>query len=324
MDFTMMRPVEATRTFIWLAGLALGISASASEPRRDAETKPASTTAVVGSSTPVIPRDRGAILPDLALLTPGTQVDRKMPAGWSHLVLKSLPRLASGDLNTLPGMATSTATMFHTVILADVRPTGVEADRRFVLRRIGLGLCVPVRGQDTVVMSKSVSAQGIDLGMVGRTVLERAEQELRRGRIVTRTPTFALFSAPAVMCIGTAHRDVLLRYAFLVDPQTGALRTFAWAIAAEPELRKPVQTMVQLTPGVTYDCGLDVAADRIFGTVPVSWSFAIRNLPGGQTRPVPAEFQHWSIREARTPLEADQMEESLRLAFSPRPGPSER
>jgi hypothetical protein len=86
-----------------------------------------------------MPRNASPILPDLVLLTPGTQVERKIPAGWSHLILKSIPRLASGDLNTLPGMASSTATMFHTVILADVRPVAAAADQRFVLRRIVSG-----------------------------------------------------------------------------------------------------------------------------------------------------------------------------------------
>jgi hypothetical protein len=261
-------------------------------------------------------RDPGSRLADLVLLAPGTQVDDQPPQGWTHLVLKSIPRLASGDLNTLPGMATSTATMFRTAVLADVRPVGAGPDRRFVLRRIGLGMCLPVRGHDTVVMRDSVETQGVELGMVARTVLERSEQELRRGRLVARTPSFALFSSPAMMRVGTGHREFLLRYAFLVDPTSGALHTLVWAIAPEPARRTAARTMVLLTPNLIFDCGLDVLAERILGALPVNWSFAMRGLPSGQARAVNPELQAWTIRDVRTPAEAGQLEEALRTSLT--------
>jgi len=133
---------------------------------------------------------------------------------------------------------------------------------------------------------------------------------------VARTPTFALFSAPAMMRLGTVHREVLLRYAFLVDPATGALRTLVWAIDPEPARRAAARTMVLLTPGLIFDCGLDVLADRLLGAVPINWSFAMRNLPTGQPRAMTPELQAWSVRDVRTPLEADQLEGALRLALS--------
>jgi hypothetical protein len=255
-------------------------------------------------------------LSELVMIAPGTQVDQDLPPGWSHLIIKSIPRLASGDLDTLPGMANSTATLFRTVFLADVRPVGDGAERRFVLRRVGLGMCLPVRGHDTVVMSNSLPAQGIDLGIVARTVLDRAEQELRRGRLVARTPTFALFSAPAMMRVGTGHRELLLRYALVVDPANGSLRTLVWAIAPEPARRTAARTMVLLTPSLIYDCGLDVLANRLFGALPVNWSFAMRGLPTGQPRTMPAELQAWSVRDIRSPVEAGQLEDALRLALT--------
>jgi hypothetical protein len=273
-------------------------------------------TALGQETEPAAPRDAAPRLAELHLVAPGTQIDTAPPPGWTHLVLKSVPRLASGDLDTLPGMASSTATMFRTVVLADVRPVGAGPDRRFVLRRIGLGMCLPVRGHDTVVMRDSLATQGIELGMVGRTVLDRAEQELRRGRIVARTPTFALFSAPAMMRVGTVHRELLLRYAFLVDPGTGALQTLVWAIAPEPERRTAARTMVLLAPALVYDCGLDVLADRLLGALPVNWSFAMRSLPTGQPRAVTADFQAWTVRDVRTPAEAAQLEDALRTALS--------
>jgi hypothetical protein len=243
-------------------------------------------------------------------------VDRAVPPGWSHLVVKSIPRLASGDLNTLPGTASTTATLFRTVILADVRPIGDGPQRRYTLQRVGLGLCTPVRGRDTVVTSNTLQGQGVELGVVARTVLDRAEQELRRGRLIARTPTFALFSAPCIIRNGAAHLDVLIRYAMLVDPATGALQTLVWTVAPDPASRVAAQTIVLLKPGVVFDCALDVIAQRLFGAVPVSWSFAMRTLPPGQPRPLSADLQPWSVRDVKTPLETNQLEVALRQALA--------
>src|SRR4051812_26902254 len=108
-----------------VSALAWGHAGSGVEPELTA------TAVVPAVRDPVVSRT------ELVLLAPGTQVDRTLPPGWTHLVIKSVPRLASGDLDTLPKMATTTATLFRTVLLADVRPVGEGPDRRFVLRRIG-------------------------------------------------------------------------------------------------------------------------------------------------------------------------------------------
>src|SRR5208337_2125063 len=87
---------------------------------------------------------------ELVRIAPGTLVGDQPPKMWSHLVLKSLPRLASGDLETLPRSAFRTAALIRTVILADV---GRSADdpSRFALRRVGVGLCVPDLSKGDVV-----------------------------------------------------------------------------------------------------------------------------------------------------------------------------
>jgi hypothetical protein len=277
-----------------------------------------------GAGARATTQDVDVPLSDLVQLAPGTQVDRTLPQGWNHLVVKSIPRLASGDLDSLPGMASATATRFRTVILADVRPIGEGARRRYVLRRIGLGLCTPVRGRDTVVTTNTLQAQGVELGMVARTVLDRAEQELHRGRLIARTPTFALFSAPCVIRAGTTHRDVLIRYALLVDPATGSLQTLVWTVAPDPASRVAAPAMVLIKPGVIFDCALDVAAERLFGAVPVSWSFAMKALPPGQVRALPADVQPWSVRDVKTPLETSRFEDALRLALVEPPSATTR
>ena len=58
--------------------------------------------------------------PDLVAIAPGTVVGRSGPVGWTHLVIKSIPRLTSGDLASLPLGAAKTASLFRTVIAANI------------------------------------------------------------------------------------------------------------------------------------------------------------------------------------------------------------
>jgi protease-4 len=75
-------------------------------------------------------------------------------------VIKCLPRLASGDLETLPRVAFRTATLIRTMILADVGRSA-DAPSRYVLRRVGVGLCVPDPGPMVAsVIRPARSSQG--------------------------------------------------------------------------------------------------------------------------------------------------------------------
>ncbi|MDR3636792.1 MAG: hypothetical protein P4L84_23510 [Isosphaeraceae bacterium] len=251
--------------------------------------------------------------PTLVLLTPGTKVpgDRPLPQNWTHLIIKSMPRLASGDLGSLPSIAQSTATLFRATLLAEVRRAG-GLDTPFELRRVGIGLCMPVNGVDTVVSSATVNQVHAGLGFVGRRVLEEAEQELMRGRVKARTPTFVLYSAPSTRKAGRSHEAVLLRYALLVDPHTGTLQTILWAQAREPRLRTAPDQLSILPPGLLFDAALDVAAGRVLNTVPVTWSFAMIDLPSGKKLAPTPGVREWTLRDTLSPSEAAAFETELR------------
>ena len=81
--------------------------------------------------------------PRLERLSAATRVGDTAPEGWSHLVIRSVPRLASGEWRDLPEVGKKTATMFRTVIVADVQPLGI--DKEYILSRVGIAMCVPAR-----------------------------------------------------------------------------------------------------------------------------------------------------------------------------------
>jgi hypothetical protein len=225
--------------------------------------------------------------PSLVQLTAATRVGDTAPEGWSHVVIRSVPRLASGEWQNLPDFGKKTATMFRTVIVADVQPLGI--DKEFILSRVGLAMCVPAqdgKAEDIVVSGDRLQSLGMKLSTVEQMVLDAAEAELNESRIIAFTSTFALLRSPVTLVVAGKHRKVDLYYAFCVDPTTGRLRVGVWSMWPGQGKQPPPPFVIDLAPKTKFDCALDVQAKRVLGTVPYSWSFAIQKLPPGRQIPI--------------------------------------
>jgi hypothetical protein len=258
----------------------------------------------------------------LVFLQPGLRISDKPPKGWSHLVLKSLPRLVSGDRSGLPAEASKMATFFRTAIVADIQPADPD-EKNFVLAQVGVGICVPQDDvHDVVVSSDRIDALGLHLSTVERLVLDAAEAELAEGRIIARTPTFALFRTPATLVVGGKHRKIALYYAFCVEGSTGQLYSAVWAMRPESEPQVAPSALVKLGAKSIFDCELDVKVKRILGTIPFSWSFAMRTLPPGVSMRVPADMGELILNTAKRPADSDAKELERSLLKSLRDDPA--
>ena len=260
--------------------------------------------------------------PELVMLQPGTVLGEGPPAGWSERVIQSILHLASGDVNTLPASAKVTATKFRTVVLADVRRDGSGTSYR--LGRVGIGLSMVQDGRDVVISSATLGRQGVSLSTIDSMVFGRAEKALGRSHLLATTPTFALYETFVELADESGkHRSILLRYALLVDPRTGALQTACWPIAEDPKDRAAPEAIVLLPPDLAYRCGIHVLARRIAGVV-IGWGFAMTDLPAGARFPAPTDLRSLLEREAFDPDEAAELEgllrEVLRDQSGPRPG----
>jgi hypothetical protein len=269
--------------------------------------------AVTPGTATLVVQGVGSRQSKLVNLQPGTLIGDKPPTGWSHMVVKSIPRLSSGDRGTLPAGSSKTATLFRTVILADVKPVDVD-EKDFELVRIGVGICVPHdEDHDMVVAADRLDALGLKLTTVQRLVLDAAEAELAEGRIIASTPTFAWFRSPGILVgPGNEHREVNLCYAFCVERTTGKLQVGAWAMPRDTKRPAPPTALVRLGPKPVYDCQIDVKAKRILGMVPYSWSFALRSLPPGKPVQVSTELGDLIAVTNRHPDQGD-LEELERL-----------
>jgi hypothetical protein len=262
---------------------------------------------------PAPPGHAGEVVPELVRLEPGAVIGDGPPTGWSHRVIKTTLELATGDLDTLPAFAKETATRFRTLLMADVRRSASGAGH--ALGRVGVGMAVAHRGGDIVVSSSNVDSLGDELSILDRLVLSRAEEALDRGRLAARTPTFALYDASVEIADGDKHRSAFLRYGFLVDPGSGALRTVVWPIAEDPAKRRPPEEMILITPSLEFRCGIHVKAQRALGQVPVSWFFAMTGLPTGEAVRMPEDLRAWSTRDPRDAYESGKLEGLLRRAL---------
>jgi hypothetical protein len=256
-----------------------------------------------------------AALPELVLVAPGTRVKDEPPRGWSHLVLKSIPRLESGDLDTLPSFASATATLFRSVILADVRP-GPGGGAPYRLARVGLGLCVPAGGVDTVVIPDRAGEAPFALGMIERTVLDRAHAELKKARLVARAERFAVLASPSELRVEGRHEHVWLFYAFVTNPADGKIDVIVWTTTADPARKALLSSLTLLPPRLIERCGLDVRAERLLGALPVNWSFAMVAPPPGTPLDAPDSLRPWLLDPGRIAADVGRFEGAVRAVLA--------
>jgi hypothetical protein len=221
-----------------------------------------------------------AMLPQLVLMAPGTEILSDGPRGWTHPVVRSAPRLASGAIDTLPDSAKTTATLFKTFIATDV----VRRDSGYVLNRVGLANAIAFEGREIVISPKGPKAAIDSLTTIQSIVLRELNSEMERGRLIARTPTFALLRSPAIVLVGGRHQAVDLHYAFSVNPQTGAQKTLCWGVMAGST--SAPREIIAMPSKASFDCALDVAVSRRIGPLPLTWSFAMTSLPPGKAMAV--------------------------------------
>jgi hypothetical protein len=241
------------------------------------------------------------------LLAPGTVVGDGPPPGWSHLVIKSLPRVRPEHHSQVDGLTVRMTAWLFTAFVADVTP-----DKPHRLRDIALGLGTEVNGKHTVLDVPTARQHGVELNWITTEILTKAHEAQSLARIVVHGPTMGLVDTAVWFRCGTTNRLIRLRYALLVDPQTGRLDVLMWALAP-PECRDPHEA-VWLNDSQLDPAGL-VPDKKQFSLVgiPNAASFGIDRLPAHRAKvSLASELLPLATRTAFTPDEARDLEAALR------------
>jgi len=251
-----------------------------------------------------------------ALIPPGTVIGDRAPKGWTHLVIKSYPRVGAESRGKVSASTARLTGLLFTAILADVQPTGQpQSDVRFTLSSVAVGVGVKVNGQDMILTSDTQAKLGARLGFLEGQVLSGGDKQLEQIHCVARSRTMAILDAPSTLLRDKKHQQVALRYAVLVDPQTGRLDTLLWLLDREDrdESAEPLSRLQWLAPDKLEDCALHVDPDDFFLGIPGEKAFAMERMPQGrQALELPEELTSVAARAEFTPASALALERGLR------------
>ena len=277
-----------------------------------------------GSLPPAEEADVDVTPRQLDPIPPGTVIEDRPPEEWTHLVVKSCPRVADESIDKVSESTARLAGLLFTAIVADVKeePQARQASR-FSLSKVAAGVGTEVDGQDVVLSSDTQKELGADLGLLDRTALAGGEAHVQEICCVARSRTMLILDAPNVLLHEDKHRLVVLRYAILVDPKTGRLDTLLWLLELEDggAYLGPVGPMQWLPPSKLVDCLLHVDRDEFILGVPTTKGFAMVQIPQGrQTLAFSQELKSTAAQSRLTRASARELERQLRSLISQEPG----
>lgn len=249
-------------------------------------------------------------------IAPGTVVGSTPPEGWSHLVVKSLPRVRPGTEAIIPAIARSqtvrTTRWMFTAFAADVRPETRGNETRYHLRAIGLGLGTSVGDRDVIITQETAADHGVRLDWITRQIITKGYEIQRLAVVVVHGPTFAVLDTPVWFRCGGGNKLIRYRYALLVDAPSGRLDVVLWPLdpggcfATLPAVRVAPNAIdaAELVPDPKGFDALGLASDSTFG---------VDRLPTPNT-PVtlPADLRPLAERTRFTADDARELEAALR------------
>lgn len=238
-------------------------------------------------------------------IAPGTVVEKSAPRGWSHLVIKSLPRVRDDQRAGLSQLVVQKAGWMFTAFVADVVPDG----GRFRLRAIGLGLGANVNGRDTILTPETVGR----FELIGREILSKGYEVQRKAVVVVHGPSMALLDTPVWFRCADGHRLVRYRYALLADTATGRLDVLLWRLGVEGGACGELERAVWLNPNTIDPAELVVDRAKVNRLgIPADDAFAVEKLPPGRAVAIPADLHRLAGQTRFTVDEARALDTGLR------------
>ena len=245
-------------------------------------------------------------------LPAGTVVGSSAPEGWSHLIIKSLPRVHARDRDKLLDYAADKASWMFTAFVADVVPESIGPHSRYKLRAVALGLGASVNGRDIILKPDSGKEIGASLGPIEREILTKGYAVQRKAVMVVHGPSFGLVDTPVWFRCGSDNRLVRYRYALLVDTTSGRLDVLVWRLQPEDGSCGDLAEVVRLNPDTIDAAELVVDPRKVTLGIPGEDALAVETMPPGRRLPFPAELRGLTAQTRLTSEGARDLETRLR------------
>jgi hypothetical protein len=253
------------------------------------------------------------------IIASGTVIDRTAPKGWSHLIIKGLPRLRAGEGAVFPLLTRSEtvrmASWMCTAFVADVATDGPDRSAR--LRAVGLGLGTSVHGRDTIVTASTAKQFGAHLGVFGGEILTKAYEIQAKAVMPIRGPSLGLLDTPVWFRCGHENRLVRYRYALLVDPSTGRLDVLLWSLGADGGQCSELSEIVQVAANTIDEAELVIDRQKVNALgIPADDAFAVDRLPPGRRLKFPVDLRSLAAQTRFTQDDAHRLELRLRTLLT--------
>lgn len=222
----------------------------------------------------------------VSLIEPGTVIENSAPKGWSHLIIRSQPRVAPEDQAKVNSTTAHYAGLLFTTMAAKVEAYRAGNQTRYRFKDVGVGFGAPVRGQKMILSPDTQTKLGADLGLFGGRVLATCYEEQKDGRVICQGNTMAIVDTRVVLNRDGRHRWCVFRHAMLVDARNGALATLLWPIDLDAGGRylDPAGPVEWLSPNQVEDSMLRVDPNEFTFGVPSKKAFAVDHVPRGERR----------------------------------------
>ena len=222
----------------------------------------------------------------MPLITPGSVISSQAPQGWTHILVKSSPRCTQGDVRQVNQTHVRMASLFTTSLLAEVRRSKNNPNQ-FILNRVAGAVSKNIQGRDVAITPETHKQLNAGLGFLETILLKEFVKQQKTVTFVARGADMAIFDTPIVLRVGGANganQEKTLRYATLVDPNSGRLDTFCWTLTLQGNRITGVEgAMNWLPPNHIFQCDLWVDKSEInFVGVPSNKAFACVSIPPGQ------------------------------------------
>jgi hypothetical protein len=253
-------------------------------------------------------------------IEPGTRIVDSAPIGWSHFVAKTQYAITHGDVQQTPATTAKFINMFFTAMLVKVRRHETQGGTQYELDRAAIGLGTSIAGNDTIISSATYRKLGADIGEVGGIALGKLEEQLDQVIEVARSSTMSLVDVPMFILRDQAHVQVVLRYAFLIDPRDGRSYTLVWTLDRNDGQGYRLAAdspMILVQPNLINKRELHVDATKMFLGVPALDAFAVVKLPPGRPRALPDASKKWARARQFTPQSTFELETGLWQAIFP-------
>ena len=191
------------RSLLTLCGISLVFLLSSCSYLGSSDDESEDSDTVASSGTGVLTIDPDA--PQIDLIAPGTVIGNDAPKGWTHLIVKSKPKMEYGDVNKVPDQIRTLSGLFFTAMLARVE----KKDDGYELDDVAINLGTAIGDKDTIVTPDTQKKLGAGLGMLARIALEHGYDRFKDVRIPARTKTMAVVDGPAMMLRDEKHEPMV-------------------------------------------------------------------------------------------------------------------